>query len=1061
MNQQPENRPGGRPAGTGWPRLRKAFRWFRIAALGVVLFAAAVVLWCNYVGVPDALAALLRAELRRKNLDVEFERLRLQGISHLVARGFRFASTASNDLPELQAASAEVLLDGAKLRRGELEVSGLRLQNGRLRIPMHRTNEPPRFLVVSNLAADLDLLPGDALRVTRVSADALGARAQASGLLRSLSRLSVKTGGQGRQAARWREQLREIADAIASFEFSEPPRVSLQISGDAARPESLRGSLSVVAKAARSERASFENLRLASGIFPARSNAAVSGSFSLAAQGVSWPRGTVAEVSLEAASTWTGGLDHLLTNSLSLSVRALDSSWGKAERAEAELATASAEGASLLRSQARVTVSGLEAQAHALGASEFQAQLEHANPFPTPAAWFRSFVRAGTASPLDASLRGAWSLSSTGVKLPQARLDSIALAGQIRASNLRPAQDRSLGFWRHVAPYDIPWTLAVSNILSEQIDIGSIRAAGSWRFPEFHVRELDAQLYRGSIAGAASLEVESRKLAAELQGDFDYHSIARLLDRPVQKWLAQFSWRVPPFVEAQVQLVAPAWTNSWARARAEILPALRVTGSFKGSAAFRDIALDRAESRFSFSNFVWRLPDLTIERPEGVTWADYTGNVTNGSFSCWIDARIDPTIFRSFAGKKAQPGFDLVRFPEPLLLAGQASGNWDRPQEIRFNGHAAATNFFVRERLVNGVAGEIALSNLVLEAWSVLGHLGTGVVRAPYLRMDIPQEIMFVTNVTSTANPYDAMYIVGPEAYDAIDPYRFAVPPAVRVNGNVPLRKVTKADLWFEVAGEQFKFWKFNLPHLAGTVHWRNNELWITNVSASFYRGRATWEGYFLIHDGEDRADFRFSGQARDADLKLLVADLFGMTNRMEGLFGGTLSITSADTANDKSWNGYGQADLRDGFLWSVPVFGVLTPMLDALVPGASLSKVTAGAGHFQITNSVIHTQDLQVRTRAFRLNYEGSVDLDGKLDALVAAEIFRDTWLVGRFFSLALWPVAKAFEAKISGNVTEPKTQLRYFPKFLLAPFKALGAIAGPKHPEEKPAPKETGERK
>jgi hypothetical protein len=325
-------------------------------------------------------------------------------------------------------------------------------------------------------------------------------------------------------------------------------------------------------------------------------------------------------------------------------------------------------------------------------------------------------------------------------------------------------------------------------------------------------------------------------------------------------------------------------------------------------------------------------------------------------------------------------------------------------------------------------------------------HMGTGLVRAPYVRMDIPAEVMFVTNVVSTVNPYDAMHMVGPEAYDAIDPYRFAVPPTVRVNGNVPLRKVSKADLWFDVAGEQFKFWKFNLPHLAGLVHWRAQELWITNVHASFYKGRASWEGYFLIHDGEDRADFRFTGQATNAALKPLVADLFGMTNRMEGLFGGSLVITSADTANDKSWNGYGEASLRDGFLWEVPVFGVLTPMLDAVVPGASLSQVTAGAGQFQITNSVIHTRDLQVRTRAFRLNYEGSVDLDGRLDALVVAEIFRDTWLVGRVFSLALWPVAKAFEAKISGDATAPKTQLRYFPRFLLAPFKAIGALAPPK---------------
>jgi hypothetical protein len=427
-------------------------------------------------------------------------------------------------------------------------------------------------LVVSNIVADLDLLPEDALRVTRVSGEALGARAQASGLLRRFSRLSVssKRGGTG-PGARWREQLREVADFVADFEFSEPPRVSLQLSGDALHLESVRGSLTVIARSARSRWASFEDLRLASGIFPARSNAAVAGTFSLGARGVSWAGGSVAEGSIEGSSLWTSGLDELLTNSVRVAISGADSPWGKAQTMDAALTTERGRGTNMLRSRAHASVSGLEAKEYTVGASEWESIVEHSNPLPSPASWLRSLLRDRRASPLDSSLRGEWKLSSSGVKLPQARLDSIQLAGEVRASDLRSAEDRSLGFWRHAVPYEVPWTLAVSNILSEQIDIGSIRASGSWRFPNFQVRELDAQLYRGSIAGTAALDVETRNLSAGMQGDFDYHSISRLLDQPVQKWLHQFSWQVPPFVEAQVDLVAPAWTNTWASARGEVL----------------------------------------------------------------------------------------------------------------------------------------------------------------------------------------------------------------------------------------------------------------------------------------------------------------------------------------------------------------------------------------------------------------------------------------------------------------------------------------------------------
>jgi hypothetical protein len=156
----------------------------------------------------------------------------------------------------------------------------------------------------------------------------------------------------------------------------------------------------------------------------------------------------------------------------------------------------------------------------------------------------------------------------------------------------------------------------------------------------------------------------------------------------------------------------------------------------------------------------------------------------------------------------------------------------------------------------------------------------------------------------------------------------------------------------------------------------------------------------------------------------------------------GDLVITSANTSSIRSWTGHGNATLEDGYLWSIPIFGIFSPALEGISPGLGTTPVSSGAGHFAITNSVIHTRDLQVRAPAFRLNYRGNVDLDGHLDARVEAEILRDAWIVGKLFSTALWPVSKAFEAEVSGFLNDPKTKFRFLPKFVLAPFKLFGAI-------------------
>jgi hypothetical protein len=242
---------------------------------------------------------------------------------------------------------------------------------------------------------------------------------------------------------------------------------------------------------------------------------------------------------------------------------------------------------------------------------------------------------------------------------------------------------------------------------------------------------------------------------------------------------------------------------------------------------------------------------------------------------------------------------------------------------------------------------------------------------------------------------------------------------------------------------------------LSGDIHWKAHDLTFSNVHAAFYNGSADWSASFLIAHETDTAQFSFKARAANASLQPLVRDLFGTTNRLEGILNGELTITSANTVSMQTWNGFGRATLQNGFLWSVPIFGLFSSTLDNVAPGLGSAPISSGAGTFTITNSVIYTRDLQVRAPAFRLDYKGNVDLDGKLDARVDAELLRDAWVVGRLFSTALWPVSKIFEARVSGTLNEPKTKFRYVPKFVAAPFKVLRAIGeAAKKGEQKGSP-------
>ena len=141
------------------------------------------------------------------------------------------------------------------------------------------------------------------------------------------------------------------------------------------------------------------------------------------------------------------------------------------------------------------------------------------------------------------------------------------------------------------------------------------------------------------------------------------------------------------------------------------------------------------------------------------------------------------------------------------------------------------------------------------------------------------------------------------------------------------------------------------------------------------------------------------------------------------------------------------------------PLFGYFSYLLNAVYPGLGSTRASAGKATFVIHDSVITSDDLEIREPSTRLKYRSHVDFDGNVNARVEAELLRDTWMIGRIFSLALWPVSKLFEYKVTGTLNKPKVEPLYFlPKFLMIPFHPIRTIEElfPDKSEEKEKPKE-----
>jgi hypothetical protein len=310
----------------------------------------------------------------------------------------------------------------------------------------------------------------------------------------------------------------------------------------------------------------------------------------------------------------------------------------------------------------------------------------------------------------------------------------------------------------------------------------------------------------------------------------------------------------------------------------------------------------------------------------------------------------------------------------------------------------------------------------------------------------------YFTNGFSTLDPTVVVTAIGPNVAEVMEPYHFGQPPVARFHGYTSMGDPHDADVVFEGTGGDFESLKFRVSNYSARVHWYNNLLTVTNVTGDFYGGGGAGWAHFVFPADDDHADFAFGVDITNAALSDLVADQTKKPNKLEGLLTGKLNITRARTDNFNSWNGYGFANLRDGLLWELPIFGVLSRPLDAMIPGVGNSRFTEASGTFAIIDSIIRSDDLEMRSPAMRLQYRGAVNFDGLIRARVTAEPLRDTPVVGPMVSTILSPVAKLFAYRITGTMSDPKSEPIYIPRILmipLSPFQSLGELFAPQPPK------------
>jgi len=980
-----------------WHRFRVIFRRCRITVLLIILALVGAVLYLDTVGLPGFVKRPLLEKLHERGLDLKFTRLRWRTFHGLVAENVFFGRTNDVASPQLTLKEVQLRLDYHALLKRQIQVESLALRQGRLTWPVMASNGPTRELAIENIQTDLQLLTNDVWELDNLQAEVAGAKIQLSGMVTNASVVRDWKLFRNRQPAppgTLQNRLRRLADTLEQIHFATPPKLKLDVRGDARDVENLAIHFFIQAPGADTPWGMANGIKCFIVLAPPRSNQLARAEINLRA--------------VDAATRWAA------TTNLALTLHLFST-----------------------QQNTNLVYADLD-----LAADSAQSRSNSAEKVHFTAHWYHSLTNA-------IPLSGEGELQVSNAITEWGSVKKLQLTGGLLPFGNAAATDASWAWWTNLAAYPLHLECNAEEVHAPKLDVQKLFCSGLWQAPELSVEKLSAKLYGGTLDANAKLDVSTRQVTFKIASDFDGQKIAPLLTPTAREWLANYSWNYPPQIKADGAMVLPAavWTNRNPDWRGELRPTLRLNGQFHVvDGAFRGVRALTADSHFSYSNMCWRLPDLIARRREGYVTMFHESDERTKDFLFRLHSTIDPQALRPLLDTNQQRVFQMFSTTQPPVVDGEVRGRWHNRDVISAKAHVAATNFTVRGASGDTFQSDLEYTNGILKLIEPRATLArTQELRAASVKLVFDERKIYVTNGFSTAEPSVVVHAIGPHVEHAVEPYHFLRPPTVRVEGVIPMRDPRDADLHFDLNGNDFQWLKFNVPRVTGKIDWVGEHLSLTDVQTEFYLGKGSGSAQFDFQKTHPGANYKFNFVATDANLHLLVRDLSGgQSNKLEGLLNARLEVTSANSTDWQSWQGAGRVDLRDGLIWDIPIFGIFSPVLDTVLPGLGSSRARQGSATFTITNGVIDSEDLKIETLMARLRYWGTIDLQGTVNARMEAELFRNAWVVGPVLSLALWPVSKTFEYKITGTIHKPKSDPYFIPKIFLFPLHPVQTIKG-----------------
>jgi len=537
-------------------------------------------------------------------------------------------------------------------------------------------------------------------------------------------------------------------------------------------------------------------------------------------------------------------------------------------------------------------------------------------------------------------------------------------------------------------------------------EMKNLNVAAEWTNQTLQVTRCDWADNAGSFSGRAGWSRETKA------GDFQARSTLdakRLLDAfGFGQMLTDLALTTPPLLE----LSGSADFSGTA-------PRISVIGRADvDNFVYKTVPFLKLTGEFSWDAERGMLRGLRLRHESGEIRADLLEAPDDFRFN--LESGVDPTALRAIAPPELGRFLGEWEWRRPPVVRLALHGASRAPETWTGEGTVALQRTRFRGAWMNSANANVHLEKgaLTFDNFRITRDEGIGTGSLTY---DFVKREVRLKEVKSTLRPTDAILWVEPRFFKEVAPYKFRQPPTVIVNGvihfgapNDHLELVVDAP-----TGMDYVFLGKTLPvdRVSGRLLFTDNRLQLSDITGKLFTGEIRGTADISLAKGDPHYQAKLSLDAVDFPR---VADLYFKYETPRGRLSGTYDWTGLGS-EARQMKGSGTARVTDGDVFAIPVFGPLSGLLSAVIPGAGYSQAHKANASFKVEDGVIHTDDFKVSGRLFGMVGHGDVRfLDDKLDF--------DIRIDANGPGVLLTPVYKLFEYKGEGSISKPNWHPKRF---------------------------------